>query len=116
MWPRVRSCLPVNLVLLQRFKLDISGRTIMRSSSGNPGLRFRSEVPDNAAAAKDIVLAALARIHIELRHTRPEVSSFTAQAEPMEDLHIESEAGLEYTGVGSRFASVIASEEQGRAL
>ena len=83
-------------------------------------MRFRSEVPDNAAAAENIVLAALAGIHIELRHTRPEVSSFTAQAESifesLEDLHIKSEADLEYTGVGSRFASVIASEEQGRAL
>ena len=85
-------------------------------SGGNPGRLFRSEMPDNAAAGEDIVLAALARIHIELRHTRPEVSSFTAQAEPMEDLHIESEAGLEYTGVGSRCASVRASEEQGGAL
>ena len=73
-------------------------------------------MPDNAAASENIVLAALARIHIELRHTRPKVSTFTAQAEVPKDLHIESQAGLEYTGVGSRFASVRASEEQGRAL
>ena len=39
-------------------------------SSGNPGIRFRSEVPDNAAARENIVLAALARIYIELRHTQ----------------------------------------------
>src|ERR1035441_6876061 len=85
-------------------------------SSGNPGIRFRSEVPDNAAAAENIVLAALARIHIELRHARPEVSNFPAQAESPGDLHIKSRTDLEYTGVGSRFARVIASEEQGRTL
>ena len=73
-------------------------------------------MPDNAAAGENVVLAALARIHIELRHARPEVSAFATQAEVPKDLHIESKPGLEYTGVGSRCASVRASEEQGRAL
>jgi len=85
-------------------------------SAGNPGTRFRSEVPDNAEAGENIVLAALARVHIELRHTRPEVSTFTAQAESMEDLHIESEACLDYAGVCPCWARVMASEEQSRAL
>ena len=75
----------------------------------------RSEVPDNAEAGENIVLAALARVHIELRHTRPEVSTFTAQAESMEDLHIESEACLDYAGVRPCCARVIASEEQSGA-
>ena len=85
-------------------------------SSENPGIRFRSEVPDNAAARENIVLAAPVRSHIELRHTRPEVSTFRAQAESMEDLHIESEAYLEYAGVRPCLARVMASEEQGRAV
>ena len=59
---------------------------------------FRSEVPDNAAAYENIVLAALAGVYIQLRHTRPEVSSFTAQAELTGELHIESHTSLQYTG------------------
>ena len=85
-------------------------------SSGNPGISFRSEVPDNAAAGENIVLPTLVRSHIELRHTRPEVSTFCAQAESMEDLHIESEACLDYAGVRPCRARVMASEEQGRAV
>ena len=85
-------------------------------SSGNPGRLFRSEMPDNSAAGENIVLAALARIQTELRHTRPEVSAFAAYAEVPENPHIEPHPGLEYTGVGPRWASVRASEEQGRAL
>ena len=81
-------------------------------SSGNPGRHFRSEMPDNAAAGEDIVLAALARIQIELRHTRPEVSAFAAQAEVPKDLYIEPEPSLEYARAGS----VRASEGHGRAL
>ena len=72
----------------------------------NPGIRFRSEVPDDAAAGENIVLAALACVHIQLRHTRPEVSTFTAQAEVPEDPHIESQTTLQYTGSGSGFARV----------
>ena len=72
-------------------------------------------MPDNAKAGENIVLAALARVHIELRHPRPEVSTFTAQAESMEDLHIESEACLECAGVSPCLARVMASEEQSRA-
>ena len=85
-------------------------------SSGNPGRLFRSEMPDNSTAGENIVLAALARFHTELRHARPEVSTFAAQAEVPKDLHIESKPRLKYTGVGPLWASVRASEEQGRAL
>src|ERR1039458_7991762 len=109
----VLSCVPVNLVLLP--EIDISGRernAFFRKS----GTRFRSEVPDNSAAGENIVLAALVRSHIELRHTRPEVASFPAQAESTEDLHIDSEACLEYARVRPRWARVMSSEEQGRAL
>ena len=45
--------------------------------SGKPVVGFRLEVPDNAAAYENIVLAARAGVHIQLRHTRPEVSIFT---------------------------------------
>ena len=76
------------------------------------GIRFRSEVPDNAATDENIVLAALARTRIELRHTRPEVSSLTAQAEVPEDLYIESEACLEYAGGSARFARVYSSKHE----
>ena len=72
----------------------------------NPTIRFCSEVPDDAAAGENIVLAALACGHIQLRHTRPEVSTFTAQAEVPEDPHIESQTTLQYTGSGSGFARV----------
>ena len=86
-------------------------------SVGNPGIGFRSEVPDNAEAGENIVLAALARVHIELGNTRPEVSTFTAQAESVEDLHIESEACLDCPGGSPCCARVMAaSEEQSRAL
>ena len=85
-------------------------------SSGNPGRLFRSEMPDNSTAGENIVLAALARFQTELRHTRPEVSAFTAYAEAPEDPHIEPNPGLEYARAGPRVASVRASEEQGRAL
>jgi len=78
----------------------------------NPGIRFRSEVPDDAAAGEKIVLAALARIHIQLRHARPELSSFTAQAEVPEDPHIESQTTLQYTGSGSGFARVWAPKHE----
>ena len=83
-----------------------------RSPAGNPGTLFRSEVPDDASASENIVLAALARIHIELRHARPEVSAFAAQAEVPKDLYIEPEPSLEYARAGS----VRASEGHGRAL
>ena len=63
----------------------------------NPGIRFRSAVPDYAAAGEKIVLAALARVYIPWGHTRPERSTFTAQAEVFVDLHIESHTRLQYT-------------------
>jgi hypothetical protein len=72
----------------------------------NPGKRFRLEVPDDPAADENIVLVALARINIQLRHTRPEVSSFTAQAEVPEDPHIESHTTLHCAGGGSGFTRV----------
>jgi hypothetical protein len=53
-------------------------------------LRFCSKVPDDAGASENIVLAAFACVHIQLRCTRPEVSTFTAQAEVPEDPDIES--------------------------
>ena len=82
-------------------------------SAGNPRIRFRSEMPDNAAAGENIVLAAPTRVDNQLRHARPEVSAFAAQAEVPNDFHIESHTGLEYTGVGSPWASIRArgSEE-----
>ena len=75
-------------------------------------MRFCSEVPDDAAAGEKIVLAALARSHIQLRHARPELSSFTAQAEVPEDPHIESQTTLQYTGSGSGFARVWAPKQE----
>jgi len=58
---------------------------------------FISEVPDDARADEEVALAALVGGHIQLWHTRPEVSYFTAQAELTEDRHIQSQASLEYT-------------------
>jgi hypothetical protein len=45
----------------------VSGRTY--PAGRNPGKRFRLEVPDDPAADENIVLVALARINIQLRHT-----------------------------------------------
>ena len=50
----------------------------------------RSEVPDDATAGEKIVLVALARVHIQLRHARPKLSTFTAQSEVLVSLDIES--------------------------
>ena len=82
----------------------VSGRTY--PAGRNPGKRFRLEVPDDPTADEKIVLVALARINIQLRHARPELSSFTAQAEVPEDPHIESQTTLHYAGGGSGFARV----------
>ena len=60
--------------------------------------RFRSEVPNNAGTDKNIVLAVLACIYNQWRHSRPEVPSFPAEAESVEDPNIESQARLEYAG------------------
>src|ERR1700722_18357959 len=78
----------------------------------NRGKRFRLEVPDDAAAGEKIVLAALARIYIQLRHARPELSSFTAQAEVPEDPHVESHTTLQYTCGGSGFARVWSPKQE----
>jgi len=80
----------------------VRGRTY--PAGRNPGLRFCSEVPDDAAAGENIVLAALACVHIQLRYTRPEVSTFTAEAEVPREPHIESQPSLQYTGGGPRRA------------
>src|SRR5580700_12116488 len=90
----------------------VSGRTY--PTGRNPGKRFRLEVPDDPAAGEKIVLVAPARINIQLRHARPELSSFTAQAEVPEDPHIESETTLHYAGGGSGFAGVWLSRKQER--
>jgi hypothetical protein len=45
-------------------------------------------LPDEPAANEDIVLAAVVRSEVQLRHTRPEVSNLTAQAEAVEKPHI----------------------------
>ena len=82
----------------------VSARTY--PAGRNPGKRFRLEVPDDPTADEKIVLVALARINIQLRHARPELSSFTAQAEVPEDPHIESQTTLHYAGGGSGFARV----------
>jgi len=60
--------------------------------------RIRSEVPNDADADKKIALATLARVYIQLRHSRPEVPNFPAQAESVEDSYIETESCLEYAG------------------
>lgn len=51
---RCEAVCSVNLVLLWRAK---HFRQNKMRSSGNPGIRFRSEVPDNAGAGENIVLA-----------------------------------------------------------
>ena len=80
-------------------------RVVARIAAGtNPGIyaSFRSSRYD-AAAGEKIVLAALARVHIQWGHTRPELSTFTAQSEVPVDLHIESQTSLQYTrGVSRR--------------
>jgi hypothetical protein len=72
-------------------------------------------MPDNPGASENIVLMVLARIHMELRHTRPEISPFSAQAEVRKDSHIKPESGLQDSRGGPRRACVWASEKQGRA-
>ena len=52
------------------------------------------EVPDNASANEVIVLVTLARINIELRGTRPEVSEFSPHAEALIDPYVQPYAGL----------------------
>ena len=63
-------------------------------------------MPDDALAGEKIVLVALARVHIQLRHARPKLSTFTAQSEVLVDLDIESQTSLQYTRSGSSFARV----------
>jgi len=73
-------------------------------------------VPNYAPADKEIVLAAVACVHIRFGHSRPEVSCFTPQAELSQEVHIQAHASLEYTAGGSGFARVIPSEKELRAL
>src|ERR1035438_1684369 len=89
--------------LLKAFRrpqdVDCTGRWCYLVKAGGAGTDvylFGSEVPNKAAADENIVLAALSRVHIQIRHPRPEVSSLTPQTESTEDLHIESDACLEY--------------------
>jgi hypothetical protein len=49
---------------------------------------FRSEVPNEATADEQIVLAARVGRHIRLWYTRPEVPHFSAQTEFMEKPYI----------------------------
>src|SRR5580700_2719918 len=73
---------------------------------------LRSKVPDNAAASENIVLTGLACGHIQLRYARPEVSTFTAEAEVPEDLYIKSNPPLQCTGSGPGFARVCPSKQE----
>ena len=75
-----------------------------------------SEVEHNAAADKNIVLAAFASIYVQLRNARPEIASFPSQDESFEDFHIKSDAGLEYSCRSSRFTRVRSPKEQGGAF
>jgi hypothetical protein len=72
-------------------------------------------MPDNSGASENIVLMVLARIHMELRHTRPEISPFSAQAEVRKDSYIKSESGLQGSRGRPCSAGVWASEKQGGA-
>ena len=65
----------------------------------------RSKMPDYPARHKIVVLAGLAGINIELRHARPEIAHFSPQAKPADQPHIQSQADLQRSGGGSRFAS-----------
>ena len=58
-------------------------------------------MPHDATRNKYVVLATLARIHIELRYARPEISGGKTYAKAAENLHVESQAGLEDTGGSS---------------
>ena len=82
------------------------GSRAVKSATDAPRIVFRSEVPDNANADKKIALATIARRYIQLGLSRPEVPSFPAQAESVEDPHIETEACLEYAGGSPGFAGV----------
>ena len=104
---RARNCLPFRLVPLAA-GLDIQAE----EGAGNPHICCCLKVPDNAAADENIVLAALAGGHIQVRHTRPEVASFTAHGESPGELHIESDACLQYACGSSCFARVYSSKHK----
>jgi hypothetical protein len=72
---RVRRGLPLKLVRLS--KGGYFGQIKMQARRDRVHT-LRSEMPDNAAAGENIVLTTFARVHIQLRHTRPEVSALTA--------------------------------------
>ena len=78
--------------------------------------RDKSEMPHNAARNKYVVLATLARVNIELRHARPEISGRKTQAEAAKNFHVESQAGLEDTGGSSRIGRAYAemAKSEGR--
>ena len=80
------------------------------SEGRNLSIRFRSEVPDNSGADKNIVLPADARARIQLWYTRPEVSRFPAQAKTPDEPHIEPHTGPHYTRSGSGLARVCPSK------
>src|ERR1039458_10283858 len=80
--------------LLKAFRrpqdVDCTGQWCYLVKAGGAGADvylFGSEVPNKAAADENIVLAALARVHIQLRLTRPEVSFLAPPTEGIKEKH-----------------------------
>jgi len=54
---------------------------------------------DHSAAHEIVVLAALASIHVQLRHPGVKVPHLAAQTQTAKQVHIESQADLEHSVV-----------------
>ncbi len=61
------------------------------------------EVPDHSGADKEIMLAALSRVHVQLGYARKKVARFAPDAEMAEQLDVEPDTHLENSGSRSRF-------------
>ena len=70
--------------------IAVCGKFLIKGSSA------ASEVPNDASADEQIVLAALVRGHTEFWDTRLEVSDFSAQTELTDEPHIQAPPNLEY--------------------
>jgi hypothetical protein len=71
---------------------------------------------DHSAAHEIVVLAALASIHVQLRHPGVKVPHLATQTQTAKQVHIESQADLEHSGGSARSARVCSTKLQRRVL
>src|SRR6202158_1252741 len=69
-------------------------------------------MPNNAASDQKIVLAALARVGIQVWNSGPKISSFTPQTEFTDNPDVEPYASLEYACGRSAFDRVRSAKQK----